>query len=272
VAKDRIHVVASSGLMGNFKTPESRERAKDALNERVRAAVGVEVGFVTTEEEGKYGAINSIPPEKRKDGLFLDVGGNNTKGGLFQGDGFLATNFKFGSVNFTDEAKKRGRRPETLRENLLTDPLREESGNKPALRARKDVCLAGGIVWAMATYTRPQDSDPAVQRVGLSVADFDRFRDQVGKLDQNKVRADAADKVASNPDRKKQVEAEFQRVKEAFTDEQLRGGAEVLRAVADAYEFDKKNVHFYRHGQYAWPLGYIADKSGIEKAAAAPRK
>ena len=90
----------------------------------------------------------------------------------------------------------------------------------------------------------------------------------VAKPDQEAVRKELAAEVAKKSDPLgKEVTTELGRVSKAFSEKELQGGGEVLRAVADAYQFEKKTVHFYRNGQHAWLLGYMADKSGAEKAA-----
>jgi len=52
-------------------------------------------------------------------------------------------------------------------------------------------------------------------------------------------------------------------VKKGFTPEQLLAGAEILKALAEEFDFAKeKKVYFARQAYLGWILAYVIEKSG----------
>ena len=45
----------------------------------------------------------------------------------------------------------------------------------------------------------------------------------------------------------------------------LVAAAKILQAVAEECQFRGKDVRFYTKGPFAWPLGYLLTRSGVEK-------
>ncbi len=276
VPADRIFLLASSGLFEECKTEGERRLAEEVLCKRVRDEVGKDLDTVTVRQEARYEALHCLKPTQRKESLLIDVGGGNTKGGGFDDKGlFVNMESEYGSKTYTAKVEENDKpsNPRTvdrLRDEHLTRPLRAQVTDQPTLAAGKRVCLLGGIAWALTTYTHPTAVDD--DRVPLTAADIDEFSRLASTRGQEGVRADIVKGAMKlKPEVGEKVKAEMASVARPFGEKKearLRGGAEVLRALSEAYDFRRKELYFYRKGEHALILGYMADKSGVDKPTA----
>ena len=263
VAPEKLVVVASSGLFTKFSNGETADQARQLLAKRVKEATGLDLDAVDSKDEARYAALTCVPPKERGTTLLLDIGSGNTKGGYFEDPTtFTGMALEMGTTTYSDKLAEnaavapRFRKPaEELRRNLLLDPLTQEVDRKPGLKTRPKVCLIGGTVWAMTTYTHPKEA--AQSRVRLSVADIAEYRKQLKKPDQVMVAKELAEG--------KESADEFDRVQSRFKIDQLLGGADILQSLSEAYQLDRKQLTFFRKGQFAWLIGYIIERAGIEK-------
>lgn len=76
VTPNHIYVVGSSGV--------AMATNHDILAVKVLKKVGVQMEFITADQEGKLVAKGAIPYKKHTTSLVLDIGGGNTKGGIFE--------------------------------------------------------------------------------------------------------------------------------------------------------------------------------------------
>jgi predicted Zn finger-like uncharacterized protein len=266
VPAERIVVLCSSGVWVPFaNNPGARAKNQAALAERVKAATGLDVVFNSVADEARLGMSACVPNKDMEEALFVDIGSGNTKGGYFEGkDVFQAMGVELGSVTYTDkvsaEAKRSGKpfadQVAELRPSLLEEPLRKQARDRPGLAAQKKVHLVGGAVWALATFTHPNDNN---LRVELTAADIDRYAVLVRKP-KDAVRNEVLAQV-KDPEQWKKMDKEVAGVQKVFNPENLQAGAEILQALSNTYDFKDKQLYFFRKGNIAWPLGYVLEKN-----------
>jgi serine/threonine protein kinase len=267
---ERIYLMCSSGLFVPFaKNSEALKKNKDALAERVMAATGRPIDFASAKDEAKLAMKSCVSPKDWKSTVLIDIGSGNTKGGYFGSDDvFESMDIDFGSVTYAKRVKdeaKRSYKPfleqaAALRPTLLEKPLHEQIENMPGLAKQKKVQLAGGVVWALATFTHPNDAN---DRVALTAADIDRFAVLI-QMPEKELRIQVLPQV-KDPEQYKKIDREIQDVQNKFTPENLQAGAEILKALSQEYKFADKQLSFFRRSHYAWALGFILEKNNIRK-------
>ncbi|MGH7223534.1 MAG: hypothetical protein ACRELF_09925, partial [Gemmataceae bacterium] len=181
---------------------------------------------------------------------------------------FASMDLDFGSSTYTKKVQseaQRSKKPfaeqaEESRPLLLEQPLGEQIERKPVLGERKRVDLAGGAVWALATFTHPNDT---TMRVELEAANIERYAALVRKP-RDELRKEVLAQV-ENPEQRKKMEKEIATVQGIFGPENLQAGAEILRALSKVYRFRDKRLFFFRKSNKAWPMGYILEKNQIRK-------
>jgi hypothetical protein len=275
--KDKIFVVASSGVFSGFKTKEAAAEAKNTLtNEMKDVCTGLDCISVT--DEAKYDIEASVPAKVRGETLLLDFGSGNIKGGFFEDGAFTNMSVDYGTKTFlaavTKEAKK-SKAPlpqlaEEVCDQLVVPKLKEELDRKPSLNRPPRVVVLGGAVWAMATFTRPEAVGKS--RIDLSPGDVGRFRALVrgcwappGEKDKATVEREMKEKIlASITEREAREKAEkaVNDVQKVFSPDQLVSAAELLRGVAAEYQFGTKQLLF-RNAAQAWLVGYLMKKGGV---------
>jgi hypothetical protein len=270
VPPDRIYVMSSSGLWVPFaRNPDLASKNQIALKERVKAAVGCELTVITARQEAVLGMKSCVPPKHWEESIYIDIGSGNVKGGCFESENnFAGMDLNFGSSTYTKRVEteaKRSKKPfaeqaADLRPTLLEQPLDEQIKRKAVLDARNRVDLAGGAVWALATFTHPNDSKP---RVELEAANIERYAALVRKP-KDEVRKEVLAQI-ENPEQRAKMEKEIARVQQTFSAENLQAGAEILQALSKVYRFRDKKLYFFRNSHIAWPMGYVLEKNKIRK-------
>lgn len=267
VAPERIFIVGSSGLLVPFADEPTKKKNRATLAEAVKAATGCEMTFIDAPDEGRLGMLSCVPQDEWDRTVFIDIGGGNTKGGCFESpDVFVGMGVDFGSVSYRKRVEKEAGRSRksyldeaaASRPALLEQPFREQIDRKAALGQKKQVYLAGGAAWALATLTHPNDTSP---RVELTAADVERYAALVRKP-ANEVRNEVLAQVKDREQFKK-LEKEIGRVQGVFQPENLQAGAEILKALSGAYRFEEKKLMFFRQSNLAWPLGYVLEKNKL---------
>ncbi|HKI36714.1 MAG TPA: hypothetical protein VKA46_32970 [Gemmataceae bacterium] len=265
VPPEHMYVLCSSGLWVPFKNPNALAKNQALLAERVKAATGCSLIFNKVADEVRLGMNACVPRKQRDETLFLDIGSGNTKGGFFEKkDVFQVMSVDFGSKTYTDkvkaEAKLSGKpfaeQAAELRPALLEQPLRKQIDDIPGLANPKKVYLVGGAVWALATFMHPEDSN---LRTPLTAADVERYAALVRKP-KDQVRNEVLSHV-KDPEQFKKTEKEITRVQNTFNPENLQAGAEILKALSKEYDFESKQLVFFRKGHIAWSVGYVLENN-----------
>jgi hypothetical protein len=285
VPVENIFIVCSSGVLAKFKDDTSRLRNRDRLLEAIREKTGKTPEFIDAHGEAKLSLQAIVPREDWKDAVLVDVGGENIKGGGFDKRGnFYDFSAKVGVKAYEKIVEKGKLSGESfaeaarrLREAQVEKPLHKELGEIQDLRQRKKVYVLGGIAWAMATYTRPEEfyapvgGDQPKYHRPISVEDFAVFEGLLGKKQPVQIKADIMGQLAGKGPWVEDVSDNIDKIqKEVFKkQDRLIGGAQVLIGLANELELlhaqPPKEIFGYRYGHIAWLLGYVGDRSGHVK-------
>lgn len=271
VPAESIHIVVSSGLIGDNPQDLSAEISK---------RIGQAPEFLDVDTEVQLTIAGAIPKryksgqnwfDNRGISVLIDIGSGNTKGGYQQlrqiavgsaGYDYVTWGLPKGTVTFTNEINKAAgetadyanftRRAQTLSNDSLRAPLRNEISRKPGLLNRRKVYLSGGIVWAMATLLHPEDRRSFTP---LTAEDINNFYLRAIANPETLMEPDLS-RIA-NPALRQEAEREVESVRNTFTPKNLIAGAEILRAVAAEMNFANKRLQFVRFGHLAWILSYV---------------
>jgi hypothetical protein len=268
VKPERIYIVGSSGLFSPLQDNPDQVRAdQKTLGEAVRGVTGASMTFIDSRREAELSVTGVVPRKYRAEAVLIDVGSGNTKGGYVgTGNQFSSVGVPYGTVSFADlVARAGGSFPDQarkLREEKLAPALKKELSTAAEMTTRRRVYLSGGIVWATATLTHPEDTRAFTP---LGVGDIDdlhkRLAAEPGKFPETDLSAIA------DEGKRQQARAEVEKVKKVYTPEQLLAGVQILKALADEMQLGagEKQVYFARHGSLAWILAYVAEKGAGPK-------
>jgi len=283
VPKEHIYIVGSSSV--------AQVEHKDELKQAVKESTGIDMDFVTAEQEGRHvfnGTLKLIPKERgqhdrrEKEAVVIDIGSGNTKGGYYDTSTKQVATFeiKYGTKTFSKQVdKERGDKSfadmaKNLSSRELIPAIKSEASRVPGLENKDRVYLIGGISWATSTllsldspyYTkRSQTGDQAIYTAMnfKGISDVDRLYNRViGDKAIEQVCKNNAD--ANNFTDASKKEKRIKNINDIcsgiFSMDQLTGGLQILKALAQELKFDKKHVFFIQNTLYAWPLGYVREK------------
>lgn len=263
VSAGNIHLVGSSAV--------AKASNRDQLAARVKELTGLELEFITKDDEVLYNVVGSIPVDKVAKALSVDVGSGNTKIGYLDRSGgknsVVAVEIPLGTVSLTDVAIKAGDNPRALSnaadtaiKNELAPKLRQEMQKRPGYRNRRPVYLAGGIVWAVATFTKPGNDQAFVK---ITPLDIDAFIAGVQKNPD--VYLNPSLTKVKDAETRQWAEKQVQSVKDVFTPENLISGAKLLKAIYT--EMKIKEGYFARWGSWLAGRVYLQAYEAEEEAA-----
>jgi hypothetical protein len=265
VPDGRLYLVGSSGLFAPLEgDPELIKTNKERLVQAVRDATGITMDFVTIVREAELTITSVIPAKMRPEGVLLDIGSGNTKGGAEQmGTGLITFGIPFGTVTFADRVKKDAGKDNyaataaSLRKEVLVPKLRESLQGKAELVKRNRVYLAGGSVWALATFMKPADRGNLVPLVPGDIDAFYKFVLESPKEVPNTDLTSIGD-----AETKKAAAKDMDQVRKTFSRDQMIAGVEVLKALAETFHLDapNKQIVFARNAYIGWILGYTVEK------------
>jgi exopolyphosphatase/pppGpp-phosphohydrolase len=263
VPVEHLYVVASSGLFSAIEGKKDAVKTnQDALADAVREACGLKITFIDVNREAELSIAGVIPTKHLAASMLIDVGGGNTKGGFRDGPkGAVTFGVPYGSVTFSDAAKKRAddapyaAKAAALRKEVLVPALKKAISATPALVKRERVYLGGGAVWAMASLVHPGGHEPYLAVTAEELAAYHALLlKSPGEYPKVDLRGIANDKEREG------AAKEIERVKNTFTPEQLLAGAEILKALSDEFDFKDRKVFFARNAYLAWILAYVTEK------------
>jgi hypothetical protein len=259
--KDHLFVVGSSGLR-----EEIRKNLRDTLLQN-----GLAIDFLTADQEAKIQFSAVVPRSRIKQAVSIDIGSGNTKGGCWAAtqpnSEFVTFSVPWGSKTWTEHIDKtRGDTNFLVKADVLNSELleavRTQTQLNPGLQNKPRLYLSGGIVWALVTLLKPNDSSTLVK---LSVADIDTFcekatDDPMALLnpDTDESSSESADSDSANTSK---AQSEIARVGTVFSENQLMAGAIILKTLRDECYFQRKTaIYFSRNGLYATAIGYVINK------------
>ncbi|QXE89583.1 tetratricopeptide repeat protein [Geomonas subterranea] len=258
-----IYLVGSSAV--------AKATNRDALTEKVKQLTGAKLTYITKDDEVLYNVVGSIPADKIAKALSVDIGSGNTKIGYWDRangrDNVVAVEVPLGTVSLSDAVAKAGDDPKALSNAAdkviheeLAPRLKAEMQRRPGYRNRRPVYLVGGIVWAVATLTKPGDRKDFTK---LTPADVDKV---IAGLNKNPdALLNPSLSHIKDPEIKKWAESQINSVKDVFTPENMLSGAKLLKAVFT--EMKIKEGYFARWGSWVAGKVYLQAYDAEEQAA-----
>jgi hypothetical protein len=209
------------------------------------------IGFLKKSQEPELTHLGIIQKNHRKDYSLVDIGSGNMKGGFFVDKDFQPFELELGTVTLyklatenTHSSTPADYRASYIRsvENILknkNDAIREAVKD---LRTNNTVVLSGGICWAIAKTTAPDDN-AALQR--LTIENVDRF---ITIVSDNK-----------NFLEEKKRNKGLENISKKFSDVQLIAGAMLLKKTMEWIQQDSDEYLFMActEGMVAWLKGLI---------------
>lgn len=265
VPRERVFVVLSSGVA---RLKQGKDLIKILETDYALAARAI-----GPDEECELNFRWIVPSYRRDEALVIDVGSSNVKACYLENGGTESETMRsfemlsWGTKRFTQEidavltAKKL---PETdyarvvrdLRTQALLPELRRVRGSFPGYQTTPRIYLAGGIVWASATLVRPRGQGE--NWVAVSAQDYQILRDRI--LADRPYAVDLSG--ISNQAMQEAVKKDVRRIEKIFNPRQLLAGTELMMAISEAGDFDKRGrkMFFARVARDGWRAQYLLDK------------
>jgi serine/threonine protein kinase len=261
---EQILIYGSSGVAK--KAPH-----KDELVKAIQEASGRKMEFISADEEAKYVFDGVVPEWRRNDVITVDIGSGNTKGAFLQGanqyetyevpvgtgESTIQIDNKLDDKSFTVKAEEQTK-------TVVVPAIRQALRQHPKLSNSPRIYLAGGIVWALATLTRPCEKEQTIARSKEErVASFTRLRAEDINTFYNNATRDRKTLFQPNlsactPEQLKKAQKEIKKVESKFQDKNLIAGAGILRAFSQELNFaEKDSIFFARYAIEALPIGYL---------------
>jgi len=249
VPAENIFVIAGSAI--------TSVKNKENLSDKIKELTGYSTNFLTAKDEVLYNIAGALPASYYYNSVVVDIGSGNTKIGYLEkiADTLNVKNFEipYGSVSLTEEAKKKGNldkgRNEILNKEVIT-LLRKEVQKNSAYLNRNNVFVLGGAIWSLTTLQKPEKINESY--VKLTVKDVEIF---LNNLKKNSYKVVNPDISRLKPEIKQQAQRQIEKVKDAFTVDNLNSGLSLLNAISKELKFSGKQIMFPRYGN--WLIGYV---------------
>ena len=250
VSDSKIYIIASSGVGMAKNVSEFTDNIKKYTKKEVRV--------ITMDLEAKLMVRGGIPANRYLNSFIIDIGGGNTKGGfvgIYNEDNFVFTplGFDYGTVTLTEKIKKKAGSEDlsaylnasTYVKDSIIDLVKNAYASKPLARIKKNVYFSGGAIWAFATLTKINGSDP----------NFPEFKVQDVKNYQLDLLSNFSkfEKLA-------QTDKDAERVLKTYSQKYLLSANTILISLLDNLEEpEDKKYYFVKQGQIAWLLAYVVE-------------
>jgi hypothetical protein len=265
VAAERTYVVGSSGLFAAISDkPDLIKENQSRLSCAVKERTGLDMTFIDVRREAELSIVGVIPKKHRGDGVLIDIGGGNTKGGCEVEAGKFATfGVPFGTATFAELARKEGAGDATALTKLYGEKvsplLKKGIAELPDMAKRDNVYLSGGVVWSAAIFTHPADAKPYTPLTLQDVEEFEaKLTAAAGAWPEPELPG-IKDGIA-----REWARTEWEKVKKVYTPEQLLAGVHILKGAMQAAGPEKRFL-FARNGYLGWILAYVAESAGGAK-------
>jgi exopolyphosphatase/pppGpp-phosphohydrolase len=257
ITPQHIYVVGSSGLFAPIAAkPDLIKENQTRLAMAIKEQLNLPLTYIDVRREVELSIVGTLPNNRRKTGILIDVGGGNTKGGCQTGPGKFATfGFPFGTVTFSALARKNRARDaralSQLCDKTVVPLLKSKLSDLPSLANRDRVYLSGGVVWALATFTHPTASRTFTALTRKDVKAFEAgLAAHPGEYPEPDLSA------VKDKELRRRALAEIARVKKVYRPEQLLAGTQIVKSVFQHLGSDRQ-FFFARHGYLGWILAYV---------------
>jgi hypothetical protein len=182
VSTDKVHIVISSGLKQELDKYNKVEYFASVVRPYTLDP-SIQITYITPAQESELSLLGIVPQRRRFTANQLDVGSGNTKGGYFSPNKtFVPVTFPLGTKSFQRliEAKTQGDLNDYVRtaEQLWRDSLQrivvKEFSVKRDIKTRDVMYISGGVVWAIASLTHPENVNS--NYTDLTSQDISEFR------------------------------------------------------------------------------------------------
>jgi hypothetical protein len=272
IPPENFILVGSGGLMGAVRdrkdlTPKERSRLvlknRALLRSRLQEEAGAEIDFIEPHEEASFQIYGVMRPRDWDEGLYVDVGGGGTRCGYRDRSGPIRT-MAFPGLRAVRDRVAAGEKASAVVDARVRPALRDKLKTDPEFQRREQVYVLGGITWVMVTTQKPTKLASTIRGpsfVKVSAEDVVAFHKKVNEegyyLDRFVVPANLDDEA------KKDMTETVARMKKIFpTREDLVAGAEILLALVEEMELERKTLWFNRMGHLAWLSRYLEEAPG----------
>lgn len=247
-------------------------RARATLDAGVKNAGGGTLDYISLTDEARFCAIGCIPEEDRKAVVLLDLGSGGVVGGYYDSSGaFIPITIpELGRRAFIDSVNKSKRKFEsfstaaaTTKPLRLNAPFQRAKKDHPALENRTKYHLVGGSAWAAAAYTHPDALGE--KRVALTVTDIQNFDQLVSNSPTVAAARETVLKKVPPGSSRERADRVFAELGDSLDLDNLIASAKIVTALAEECQFQGKEVRFFTKGLFAWPVGYLLTRTGVEK-------
>jgi serine/threonine protein kinase len=263
---EQIVIYGSSGVAK--KAPHKTE-----LVAAIQAASGRTMEFISVADESKYVFDGVVPDWRRDQVVTIDIGSGNTKGAFLDDKKYVTYEVPIGTGDSTIQIDKSlddrsfTAKAEEQTKSKVVPAIRQVLRQQPKLANSPRIYLAGGIVWAMATLTRPCEPEQSIARKKEErVSSFTRLRaEDINTFYNNATRSRKTlfepNLSSCTPAQLTKVTKEIKNVEKKFPDKDLIAGAGILRAFSQELNFvDKESIFFARYAIEALPIGYLIQR------------
>jgi exopolyphosphatase/pppGpp-phosphohydrolase len=253
IEDENIFIVASSGIAMANNTQDLILKIKELTQK--------DIEIIPSKLEAKLLFTGSVPKKQYENGLNLDIGGGNTKGGFIEDQDkksniFHPLNLDLGTMTLTEKINKELDEQNNFNQYLgnlaeknamLNTSIKEMLKNIPNTKKIKNIYLSGGTVWAFYTLSKKSDDN---EKYGKFT--YEEVLDYASKLINN---FDEFTKFAEN-------NSEAEKVLKTYSQKHLVAGCSILlKSLENIGDLENKNIYFVRQAHIAFILSYVAGSS-----------
>jgi len=257
VDAEKVFIVGSSSI-----PQKSQAALAKKVNQSLQGAgKNAQVVFLNAEKETEMLIKGTLPEKFRFSSALVDIGSGNTKIGYLTEDQKLSTlSIAYGTESVHQQAQKQGgnytNAVKALLNSKISPELKKQIQTKTLIQSRKEICLVGGAVWALATFLKPETAKESF--VELKAEDISKFRN-MATLEYAKLSKPDLSKI-SNSEIKAQAIFDIDQInKDVFDQQSIIAGAMLLEAVVNEFDAKSQNkrLYFARNGYLGWVTGYV---------------
>ncbi|MBP7557568.1 MAG: hypothetical protein KA821_14930 [Chitinophagaceae bacterium] len=271
IPSDKIYTVISSGVKMQAEK-DNRNDAVSGLIQSFRTRIKEperQVEVVDVIAEARLSHLGIVPAPRRYTTFLIDIGSGNTKGGYFPNGNtrdFKLFQLNWGTKSVANETEKRCDEFDKTLSNYNKQLGRVLSGveNAELIYAvnasgayplSDNIAFSGGIAWAVATLTHPEQASKS--SVSVTYEEVKRLSDQL--LSNYSSLSDSALARANTQADQDILRSEVQRVHKVFDQRALMAGTGLLLKIMRQFTsiYESKGFQLVKNGQVGWISAYV---------------